>query len=236
MKRIFLTSMMLLVFVFACLSHSEAQMINLSPETLTYSIKKFGMTAGEATLQYVGLMDLEGRPAIQIIFTAKGFNFYDQEKIFADPLTLLPLRVERDLNIFGKKEKIVEVYDAEHYLVKVTKYDNGKVVDEMIFERQYPIDNLYCFLYRYRLNGVFEKGHGLTMFLPTKTVVFKIENKTEIHAAGKKREAWFMKSEPNEYRVWFGTDSDNLPLRIDGAIGLAKTAMILQRIEKAKID
>jgi len=205
-------------------------------ETLTYAIKKFGIKAGTATLVYHGLVEVNGTPYIQIVFTADGFNFFDEEKIFADPQTLLPLRVERGLNIFGKKEQIVEVYDPDRGTVSIKKYKGGKLVDETAFEQDRPIDNLYCFLYRYRMSGQFEPGQTFRMFLPTKDVEFEIIDKESVKFYQGADEAWYMQSRPAEYRIWFGTRQDKLPLRIDGAVGMARTAMILTDHRSGKMD
>ena len=82
-------------------------------ETIQYDIKKLAVKAGEATLTFQGLVSLEGQSAFLITFASKGLKFFDEEKIYLDPPTFLPKRVERDLNIFGKKEEIIEYYNAQ---------------------------------------------------------------------------------------------------------------------------
>ena len=148
----------------------------------------------------------------------------------------MPIRVERDLNIFGSKERLIEFYDPEKKNVRIIKYKKDKKINEMFFEQDQPIDNLYCFLYRYRLNGKFEKGAMLRMYLPTKDVEFKIIRKEDVKFYSGADQAWFMQSRPNEYRVWFGSGHQKMPLRIDGAVGLAKTAMILREYQSGKIE
>ncbi|HSV43428.1 MAG TPA: hypothetical protein VLJ10_02645 [Candidatus Bathyarchaeia archaeon] len=205
-------------------------------EKIIYTIKKFGMSAGQATLVYHGLIEEQGKALIKIVFTSDGFNFYDQEIIYADPGTLLPVRVERDLNIFGNKERIVENYYPQDHKVDIIKYKEEKVVDTVTFHNDQPIDNLYCFIYRYRSGGVFESGERFKMNLPTKTVALEIVKKTTITVAREKREAWLMQSDPKEYNVWFGADEQHTPLRIEGAAGLAKTVMIFEKHEIGKIQ
>jgi len=209
-----------------CFSASPAD-DSLPSETFHYVIKKFGIKAGDAQLEYQGQVVFKGLALVKIIFRAQGFNFFDEETIYADPQTLFPVRVERDLNIFGKKERIVESYDAEHGSVRIVKYKSGKPVDEVVFEKDRPIDNLYCFLFRYRTAGIFKEGEEFLMNLPTQDVRFKIDGKTAVGFYPEADQAWFMESEPRKYRVWFGTGPNKIPLRIDGAVGLAKTAMIL---------
>lgn len=217
-------------------SYAQADYSGIAQERITYTIRKFGMASGQATLVYHGVIQVEGKDRIKIVFTADGFNFYDEEIIYADPGTLLPVRVERDLNIFGNKERIVENYYPQDNKVEIIKYKGNKVVDTLSFRNDQPIDNLYCFIYRYRAKGIFAANERFNMYLPTKTVAFGISKKTMITVAREKREAWLMQSDPKEYNVWFGADEVHTPLRIDGAAGLAKTVMIFEKYESGKIQ
>lgn len=222
--------------VFAVEADASGDPVYAPGETLTYAIRKFGMKAGETVIQYHGIVEDEGESRILITFTAKGFNFLDDEKIFADPQTLLPVKVERDLNIFGKKEQIVERYDLQKNNVTIRKYQGGTFIEEIVFTKEEPIDNLYCYIFRYRYQGRFAQGVTLRMPLPTKDVNFEILRRETIAAMGRRHDAWFMQSNPPEYQVWFGTGDQKIPLRIDGAVGLAKTVMVLERYEKGKIE
>jgi len=196
-------------------------------ETIRYQIKKMGVKVGDAVFKYHGPVDEDGRPLILLVFTADGFNFYDEEKIYADPQTLLPVRVERDLNIFGKKEKITEYYDQAGAAIRVVKTKKNGTVEEQILKKEGAVDNLYCFIYRYRAEGAFHIGEALQLRLPTKDVELKIVRKANIRVDSETRDSFFMESVSGEYRVWFSSDAERVPLRIDGAVGFAKTQMIL---------
>ncbi len=211
-----------------------AESVYAPGETIRYQIKKLGLKVGDAVLEYRGLIEEEGRQYILLIFTADGFNFYDQEKIYADPQTLLPVRVERDLNIFGNKEKISEYYDQTAFEVRIVKPAKDGNGEEQILKKQGVIDNLYCFIYRYRSQGVFEVGKILTMSLPTKNVELKIARKADIKIGSESRSSFLMESIPSEYRVWFWDEEARIPLRIDGAVGFAKTQMIFAGYEPGR--
>lgn len=237
MKKIFgfFIAVCSIILLTAGLGHSEI-VPYADGEILTYTIRKFGMKAGETVIEYKGLVDVDGMKQILITFTAKGFNFLDDERIFADPQTLLPLKVERNLNIFGKKERIVEHYNAQDNTVIIRKYNKNKFIEEIVFKKDKPIDNLYCYIFRYRTQGHFSEGQELRMSLPTKDVNFEIIRRETIEALAGQHEAWFMQSRPAEYQVWFSTGKERIPLRIDGAVGLAKTNMVLESYKKGKIE
>lgn len=196
-------------------------------EKITYSIRQMGIKAGEAVLTYVGPAEKDGKKYTLITFRADGLNFLDEEKIYADPKSLLPLIVERDLNIFGKKEKITEKYDTKKGEVRIVKVTSDNK-EEMTIKKDGALDNIYCFIYRYRRDGNFEVGNKLTINLPTLDLVIKLQEKTEIAAGGKKRPAFYMQSDPKKYRLWFETGEDNIPLRIDGAVGFGNTSMVMK--------
>lgn len=196
-------------------------------ETIQYDIKKFKMKAGEATLTFHGLVSLEGQGVLLITFTSKGLKFFDDEKIYIDPRTFLPRLVERNLNIFGKKEKISEHYNAKEGTVRVIKTARGKTTEQVI-KRSVPLDNIYCFIFRYRIMGKFTAGENLLIHLPTQDVQFQAQNPRRLQVGGKEVDAYYMQSESAQYRVWFDTGAHKIPLRIDGAVGFGKTAMILR--------
>jgi len=187
--------------------------------------------AGEATLEYRGTQKLDGQDAVLIIFRAEAINFLDEEKIFVDPVTFLPIRVERDLNIWGAKEKIIEYYDQNKFEVKVVKNSGGKIT-ELVIKKDAAVDNIYSFLYRYRRSGAFTVGETLHLNLPTQSVDLTLKSRQKIDAAGKTYDAYYLESKPEKYCLWFDTGESKIPLRIDGAISFGNTAMIMRKYEK----
>ena len=196
-------------------------------ETIRYDIKKLGIKAGEATLVFHGMVSLQGHPMFLITFTSNGLKFFDEEKIYLDQRTFLPKRVERDLNIFGKKEKIIEYYNIREGSVRIVKTAKGETTIQVI-KRSVPLDNIYCFIFRYRAFGKFTQGEEFQIHLPTKDVQFQVQAPRRLQVREQEMDAWYMQSDPAQYRVWFDKRGRKVPLRIDGAIGFGNTAMILR--------
>jgi hypothetical protein len=195
-------------------------------EKIYYNITKMGMKMGEATLTFVGEQSYKDQKAVLIIFNAKGFNFFDEEKIYLDPKTYKPIAVERDLNIFGKKEKIQEVYTEGH--VKVLKEGQP----EQTIDKAGWMDNIYGFIYSYRQTGAFKKDDRFAVRLPTKDVTIKMIKQTPLTAAGNKYNAFYMESDPSQYKLWFDASVHKLPLRISGSVGVANTVMTMTKYEE----
>lgn len=195
-------------------------------ESISYTIKKFGVKVGEATLAFGGLEKIEGREFYRITFVAKAPNFFDEEKIFIDPQTFYPRLVQRNLNIFGKKERITEHYDAASGDIKIVKEAGGKISEQVIAGKK-NADNIYCFLYRFRGQGKADKGLKFTMQLPTKNVQLEVKDKSKVKVAGRTYEAVYLESDPKEYKIWFEAGPRLVPLRIDGAMGIVNTSLVL---------
>lgn len=203
-------------------------------ETIRYAIKSLGVNAGEATLSFEGLTKYKGKEAYLIIFQAQAVKFYDQEKIYADPKTFYPIAVERDITtLMGSKEKITEEYFPKQGLISIIKLTGGKTIDQSI-QKGGLIDNIYCFIYRYRRGGQFNIGESFSIQLPTKDVTINFVKLTSVKAAGKTFDAYFIQSDPAKYKVWFDTGSKKIPLRINGAVGINDTAMIMTEYTEGK--
>lgn len=229
-----LLSLALIIILFSP-SHADQQDLYSSfvGEQITYRIKSLGVHAANATLSIEGTEMINGQEAYVLMFQAKALNFLDIEKIYADKQTFYPLRVERNLNIFGSKEKIVESYDQEKFVVTIEKKVEGKKKSEKnIIKKKGKIDNIYCFIYRFRANEEFKIGKSFEMNLPTKDVSIKIAKKTKMKAGKKTYEAYYLQTVPKQYRVWFDASSDKIPIRIDKPAMIGGTSMVMTKYEK----
>ncbi len=219
----------IICFVFVAIWQSSqvyAQMPFPEGETIKYNIIKTALKAGEAELVFKGEEIIEGKNAYLIVFTAKGFNFYDEERIYLDSETFLPLLVKRDVNIFGKKEKIVERYSQAQGLLEI-ETTAGETTKKTNLKKETGMENIYGFIYRYRLKGEFKAGKKIDVVLPTKHFVVQLKDKRNINSAGKKYNAFFMQGTPSNLRLWFDDSDKKIPLRIDGTFGIGSTSLIM---------
>ena len=196
-------------------------------ETIRFSVKQMAVKAGEATLVFKGETYRDGKKYTLIVFTAKGFNFYDEERIFVDGKTFLPQIVMRDLNIFGGREQIMEEYDQVKGTIKVTKMLEGHEPTSVVIKKNAPIDNIYGFIYRYRMQEKLVKDETFDIHLPTLDVKISGVKDVDFNAAGKAYKAVLLSSVPSKYSIWMDKSEKRLPLRIGGAIGIANTMMTM---------
>ena len=179
----------LVITLFLCCVFSQ----QLCAETIHYALIQLGIKAGDATLRNVGPTVYRGKSTFLIVFKAQAINFWDEERIYTDPLNFYPLFVERDLNIFGRKEKILEVYDRANSEIRLTKTVGDKST-EQVLKKTGAIDNIYGFIWRYRKSGSFEIGDVLDVFLPTTDLKIKLVKRMNVNIQGKKYDSFFMQS------------------------------------------
>ena len=199
-------------------------------ETIRYEIKQGLFKVGDATLRFDGEQDIDGYKVVLITFESKGPAFFDNEKIYVDPVTFRPVKVLRDLKIFGGPEKITEDYTTSG-TIRITKDAAGKVT-ETVLKKDGFIDNIYGFIYRYRLEEKFTASEKFDVRLPTIDIVIRIVHETSFNAAGKTYRAVLMKSVPEKYSIWMDKSSKRFPLRIGGAIGIGNTMMIMVGVDE----
>ncbi|MFH1360426.1 MAG: DUF3108 domain-containing protein [Candidatus Omnitrophota bacterium] len=209
---------------------TELQFAFNKGETINYAIKSFGLKAGNASLSFQGITQYNGQDVYLIVFRAEALNFLDEETIYADTTHLYPVLIKRNLNIWGKKEKIDEFYDQEKGTVKIVKYA-GDQTQEQVIEKDGRIDNIYCFIYRTRQSDEFQVGDSFVMRLPTKDVKIELMKETQLKAAGRKYKTYYMQSDPAQYEVWFDTSAMKIPLCISGSVGIKATNIIMVNYE-----
>ena len=199
-------------------------------EKIHYSVRQLGVKAGDAVLEFKGDAYLEGRKSTLIVFTAKGFNFYDEERIYVDPVSFFPFKVMRDLNIFGNKENIMEEYFPAEGFIRVTRTFHGETTVKDI-RKSGVVDNIYGFLYRVRQQDDMSVGKKLDLRLPTVDLKLEAVSEVKFNAMGKTYQSVMMKSVPAKYTLWFDPGPQRLPLRIAGALGMSNTVMVMTGYE-----
>ncbi len=193
-------------------------------EKIYYKIVQLGIKTGRASLTFAGPRIYRQKKLILIVFQAQALNFFDQERIFLNPSDFMPLFVERNLNIFGKKEKITEEYGQGY--IRIIKGKSQQTINSA----GWP-DNIYAFIYRYRCQGTFQIGDTLAIHLPNKDINIRLVKQNSVDAAGKGYDAFYMESDPADYKIWFDTSAKKIPLRISGAIKMANTVMVMTKYE-----
>jgi len=207
---------------------AEQELPFTSGEKIVYAVKMGPIKMGTATLYFLGKTRLGNKEVETIIFETTGFNFLDVEKIYAETKTFYPLRVERTLNLWGKKMDIVEDYDTKDNSWRLIKREGEKITQE-VFKENSRVQNIIAVVYFYRQMGNLESGKSLDFNFSKVKVKMQITKIVDFLSGDKIHQAYLLESIPRKYRVWLDTGEKRIPLRIDGSLlGFGNMAMIMR--------
>jgi len=193
-------------------------------EKVTYLIEPVGI----AEYHDQGVVERDGSELHLTTFRTELLGFRDTEKIYTDPKTRLPVKVERDLLLWTKKEYLVEEYDQERSCLSVKKYNNKKKVKEYFFKAKGLIHNAVHLPFFLRDSSDFRIGWSMEASFPRE---FKIQlvSIEEIQVPAGKFWAYRFTSIPHKFDIWISRDPPRVPLKIQGMGTLGYTFVMKER-------
>jgi len=213
---LFLVGFSLSTFSFSSAESIEKRFKN--KEKLAYKIYFNGVPSGKIEWRYLGRQKIkEGE--VEVIYLVADtkilelLNLTSREKVFLDSKTYLPLRVERNLVVFGKKELITESYDQVAGKVSIKK-KNSKVTEEVLVQDK-PIHNILDLLYFFP-QGIELKPDGWMEFnLPTQKVKIKLAGERSLKTNGSSKDTYLLIGRgARRFNLWLDKEK-RLPLRLE---------------------
>ena len=194
-------------------------------EKIIYDVMLGSLKLGTAVFHYQSRSELDLKPVNFITFETKLVRFKDSEKIYSDPGTSLPLRVEREISHWPKHEKIIEVYDQEKFSLHIVKTESGRD-HELDFKKEAPIHNAILLPYYVREVSDPAVGWNFQANLPTQQFSIELVSIEEIKIAAGKFKAYHFKSTPQRFEIWVSADEYKIPLKIKGMSGIGYTLVM----------
>jgi len=182
-----------------------------SGEKIVYDIDP----TGTSTYVDLGVKEIEGRAVHVSTFHTKVLGFNDTELIYSDPITFLPLRVERNISWPLKKEHIIESYDQMNFTNTITKYKKGKVVNEHLIKEDGPIHNAILLPFFLRTIKDIQIGWSFKLRL-LKHFDVTLTSIEEIEVPAGKFKCYHFTSKPPKFEVWITQDELRIPVKIKG--------------------
>ena len=185
---------------------------------LVYKVFFNGIPSGTIEWQYLGKIVIGGKAAEALIINSDTkilafLNLQGKEMIFLDSQSHLPLRVERDLIFFGKKEVIKEIYDQDEGIVQIKK-TGAKKEDKTLYPGK-PIHNILSLLYFFPKNVELKKEKVFTFNLPTEKVKIEMVSIKDLSINGEKIETYFLKGNGSKrFNLWLDKEK-RIPLRLE---------------------
>lgn len=214
-RKILMAQVGLLMVYLLCPSCGK---LSANPEYAGEKIIYLIDPAGRAEYRDRGTVEVEGSKLHLATFETKVLGFYDMEKIYTDPKTRLPVKVERDLTLWTKEEYLIEEYDQERFQLSVKKYNRKKKVKEYLFKAKGPIHNAVLLPFFLRDSDEFRIGWSLEASFPQKFEI-QLVSIEEIQVPAGKFWAYHFTSVPHKFEIWISRDSPRVPLKIQGMGG-----------------
>jgi hypothetical protein len=194
-------------------------------EKIIYDVMLGNIKLGTAVFHYRAKSEIDLKPVNFITFETKLIRFKDSEKIYSDPDTTFPLRVEREISSWPKYEKIIEVYDQDKFSLQIVKTES-KHDSRLEFKKDAPIHNAILLPYYVRRIPDLAVGWSFQANLPTQKFLIELASIEEIKIADKTFKAYHFKSTPEKFEIWISVDEYKIPLKIKGMSGIGYTLVM----------
>jgi len=197
-------------------SPKEERPIQHVGEKIIYDVKLGKVCLGRAEFSKLPPIEIKGRRLDLATFETKLAHFKDQEKIYYDPLSFLPIRVERTIRNGFVVERIVEDYDQKQFTLRLTREKGGS--KEQLVIRQ--IDRIHnAILLPYYIRRIPKLGVGwiLHACLPKRLFLIKLVSIEDISVPAGRFRAYRFQSQPKQFQIWVSADEYRIPLKIEGA-------------------
>ncbi|UCC95006.1 MAG: hypothetical protein JSW40_09415 [Candidatus Omnitrophota bacterium] len=230
MRKIYIFFMVGFMFAFFSTSFGEEIEERFGgKQKLCYKVRFNGIPAGKVEWTYLGKVTIGGREANALHIDSNTkilefFNLISKEKVFLDVETHLPIRVERDIVFFGKKELIQEIYNQDEGYVRIIK-SNSRTKEEVLRQDK-PIHNILSLLYFFPKDVELKKDTSLVFNLPTQKVIIKVESLKNLSLGEDKRQAVFLIGKgAKRFNLWLDKQ-ERIPLRLEFPVPLGKIIIL----------
>jgi hypothetical protein len=226
-----LCSLFLLCFILMngfCFSNDIEERFG-KERTLFYDVFFNGIPTGKIEWQYLGKEVVSGREVDVILLNSdtnilKLLNLESKEKVYIDSVTYLPLKVERDVVFFGKKEKIKEIYNQDTGLITITKNNSSK--KQTLLHAAKPIHNILSLLYFFPKDIALIKDRPLYFNLPTQKITIKMLYENAITFGKGKKDIYFLAGKGDKkFNLWLDK-KERIPVKMEFIVPLGKITIV----------
>jgi hypothetical protein len=209
-------AIVLMIFVDNNPPKKEAEIEDYAAERILYLISPLG----RAEYNNLGTVDLNGTKVNLVTLRTKVLLVDDLEKIYSDPVSFLPLKIERTISKFWGKDYKTEEYDQKKFTVVMKEFKGKKLVKEQIIKANAPIQNVILLLFYLRNYVDLKIGWNLTVRVPDEfkpelvSIKLKLVSIDKISVPAGKFQAYHFKSIPNKFEFWINKDNPRVPLKI----------------------
>ncbi|HQJ16176.1 MAG TPA: hypothetical protein PLJ26_06800 [Candidatus Omnitrophota bacterium] len=179
-------------------------------EKIVFSIS----TGGYAEYNDLGIIDRNGKKVKLVTFRTHIGGLMDGfERIYGEPDTFLPVRIERNVVFALRKEYLVEDYSPATSSVSIKKYVRDKFLAEYRITRDRPIQNAILLRSYLRTVKDLHVGWSVDIVIPDRYTV-TLESFEDIDVPGGKFSTYHFVSSPRQFELWVTRDAYRIPVRL----------------------
>ncbi|MFZ2385814.1 MAG: DUF3108 domain-containing protein [Candidatus Omnitrophota bacterium] len=194
-------------------------------EKIKYQVKLGIFPVGEAEFKHESITELFGTAVHLVSFRTSLARFKDNEIIYCLPGNLLPVRVERTIEFWPKKEKIVEEYDQTGFSLKITRQEGDRSAEQII-KRDTVIHNAILLPYYVRTVRDLKEGWRMDVQLPTQRFVVSLASLEDVKVPAGTFRAYHFISDPQKFEIWISADEKRIPLKLKGTSAAGYTLLL----------
>jgi hypothetical protein len=215
-KILIVSVIVLMIFANSNFLKAEADIYDYTGERIQYLISPLG----RSEYNNLGMVDLNGIKVNLATLRTKVLFINNTEKIYSDPESLLPYKIERTISKLWGKEYITEEYDQKKFTVVIRKFKGKKLVKEQIIKANGPIQNVILLLFYLRRHPDLKIGWNFTARVPAEfklelvSIKLELVSIDEIKVPAGKFQAYYFKSIPAKFEIWINKDTPRVPLKI----------------------
>ncbi|MFA5005107.1 MAG: hypothetical protein WC561_03135 [Candidatus Omnitrophota bacterium] len=230
-RRIFILLIVVISF-FAGNNLLKAEIVaqDYAGESVFYLISPIG----RSEYNNLGVVDLKGAKVNLVTFKTKVLFFEDTEKIYSEPESLLPIRIERFISKLWIKEYITEEYDQKKFTVTLRKFKKDKIIYEKITQAKGPIHNAITLPFNLRGRFDLKVGWHFTTRIPEEFVL-QLVSIDQVNIPAGKFQAYHFKSIPDKFEIWINKNNPRVPLKIQGK-GIFDYVLLMKKYVFANIS
>jgi hypothetical protein len=199
-------------------------------EKFVYKVNLNGIYVGRIRWEYLGRLS-RGNIWIDVLSLSsnvkilKLFFIQTKEKLYIDSHTHLPLRVERQVRFFGRREEILEEYNQKENYVRITKVVASKT-EEKIIHIKAPIHNVIALLYFFPKDIKLRLGRSSSFNLPTQKINIKVTTLKMFDTLKGSYEVYVLEGKPRNFKIWLEKEK-RIPLRIEFPVTLGRISIFI---------
>lgn len=203
-------------------------------EIIKFGIYSYGLRVGSGELNYLGLKEENGKKYQHIVFKASTLSVQDEDSVEGDLSFSHPLKVDRNVSLFGKKELISELYSEDRKTVNISKTVNAVLQSPERITSQEKLTNVFLLIYSLRNDKEIKVGRVYPINLPTQKFELIVDSRKKIKVPLGEFDVFYLESRPPKYKIWLQAQNSRLPVRIQGLVAggmvyLAATEVLFQK-------